>query len=144
MPSKCFIILLDCSAILLANSLIVITSGILTSRLTGFKGSLFSSFFKSLFSFCFALYNEAKLLPLVSISSLFKALEIVSLSSLRLDPIFPFAGVSPFNLFVARCSASFLFSKSFGVLIDGLVNTGFFEKEDVFDPKDGFDAKDGF
>jgi hypothetical protein len=83
------------------------------SLFTGFKTSLLlaSSFFKSLISFCLALLNEAKLLPFFSISSLFKALDTVSFNSLLLNPDFPslfFVGVSHFNLFVARCSASFL------------------------------------
>ena len=105
-------ILLDCSAILFANSLIVITSGILTSLLTGFKVSLTSSFCIILFSFCFALFKAAKLLDLPSSSPL-NALEIVSFNSLLLFPVFPFKSflsLSSLSLLVARCSASFLFS----------------------------------
>ena len=83
-------ILLDCSAILLANSLIVITSGILTSLFTGFKLSKISSFFNSLFSFCLALFNDAKLLPLNSKASSFKALDIVNFNSRLFDPNLPF------------------------------------------------------
>ena len=63
-PNKNFITLLDCSAILFANSLTVIASGILISLLTGFKFSLFSSLFEFLSSFCLALLTEAKLLSL--------------------------------------------------------------------------------
>ena len=106
--------LLDCSLILLANSRMVITSGIETSLLTGLNSCLLS-LFDSLFSFCLALRIEAKLLPLNSTpSSLFKALEIVSFNSLFLFTFFSLFSLveSPFNLFVALCSASFLLSKS--------------------------------
>ena len=115
-PSKCLIILLDCSAILFANSLIVITSGRFTSLLTWAKLSLFSSWFKILFSFCFALFKEARLLDFISAWSSLKALEIVSFNSLLfprvLFDLFSFGAASPFNLLVALCSANFLFSKS--------------------------------
>ena len=115
-PKRCLIILLDCSAILLASSLIVITSGILTSLFIGLKLSLSSSLFKSLFSFCLALFNEAKLLPFPLKSSSLNARETVSLSSLLFVVPFPLLlsllGTSPFNLLVALCSASFLRSKS--------------------------------
>ena len=60
-----------------------------------------------------ALLREAKLLALVSISSL-KALDTVNLSSLFFDPVFPFVSFwisSPLSLLVARCSASLRFSK---------------------------------
>ena len=66
-----------------------------------------------LFSFCFALFREAKLLDRVSISS-FKALEIVSFNSLFFDPNFVFESFndgSPLTLLVALCSASLRFSK---------------------------------
>ena len=119
---RCFIRLLDCSAILFASSLIVITSGILISLFTGFKSSSSSFLFSSLFSFFFALFKEAKLLALNSISSSLSALDTVSFSSLLFEPIFPFWALSPFNLFVALCSASFLFSKSFAE--DGFEVTG--------------------
>ena len=135
-PIRCLIILLDCSAILFANSRMVITSGILTSLFTGFKWSLFSSFFKSLFSFCFALLNEAKLLPLVSVSSSLKALDIVNFNSRFFEPNLPFWGSSPFNLLVARCSANFLFSKWLDGVGDGLDNTGSLEVIKVFDLKE--------
>ena len=116
-PNKCFIILLDCSAILFASSRIVTTSGILTSLLTGFKLSLSSSWFKSLFSFCFALFNEAKLLPFPVKSSSLSALDTVNFNSLLFEAPFPafeslLGVVSPFNLLVALCSASFRLSKS--------------------------------
>ena len=135
-PNKCLIILLDCSAILFANSLIVITSGIFISLLIGFKLSLASSFFNSLFSFCLALFNEAKLLPLEKLSSSLKALDIVNLSSLLLglNLLFEsFVIVSPFNLFVALCSANLRFSKS-----DELDKFGFFKKGGFCDVKVGF------
>ena len=108
MENKCFITLLDCSAILFASSLTVIASGIFTSLLTGFKFSLSSSF--DLFSLSFALFKDARLLALVSILSL-SALDTVSFCSLFLL-VFPLnsLAVSSFNLFVALCSASFLFS----------------------------------
>ena len=65
-------------------------------------------------SFCLALFTDAKLLSLVSISSL-NALETVNLTSLFFVPSFVFLSFSssfPFNLFLALCSASFLLSKS--------------------------------
>ena len=86
----------------------------------GFKFSLLSSLFEFLSSFCLALFTEAKLLSLVSISSL-KALETVNLSSLFFGPILDFFSlfsISPFNLFVALCSASFRLSKSIDAVED--------------------------
>ena len=115
-PNKYLITLLDCSAILLANSLTVIASGILISLLIGLRFSWASPFIKFLFSFCLALLTEAKLLSLASISSL-RALETVSFNSLFLVPDFKvflsFPSLSPLSLFVALCSASLRLSKSF-------------------------------
>ena len=91
----------------------------------GFKFSLFSSLFKFFCSFSLALLTEAKLLSLASISSL-KALETVSFASLFFVPnLFFYPSISPFNLFVALCSASFLLSKS--LVIGGVLspNVGF-------------------
>src|SRR5210317_2055430 len=93
-PKRYLITLLDCSAILLASSLTVIASGIFTSLFIGLGFSLLSSLFKFFCSFFF----------------------VPSLSFLL--------SLSPFNLFVALCSASFLLSKSF--VIGG-----------VFKPNDG-------
>ena len=135
LPIKCFIMLLDCSAILFANSLIVMASGILISLLTGLKLSLVSSLFNNLFSFCFALFNEAKLLDLVPISSPLNALETVSFNSLLFPPSFwdllSFWTFSPFNLLVALCSANFLFSKS-DVIGDGCLEKFVFFGVKVF------------
>jgi len=75
---------------------------------------LSSSFFAFFNSFCLALFTDAKLLSLVSISSL-KARETVSFVSLFLKPNFNFLSFSPsspFNLFLALCSASLRLSKS--------------------------------
>ena len=111
-PSKCFITLEDCSAILLANSLTVIASGIFMSLLTGFKFSLLSSLLISLFSFFRALFKDAKL-RVLSPSSSFNALDIVSFNSLFFEPslfFISFVGASPFRRLVALCSANFLFS----------------------------------
>ena len=123
-PNKCLIILLDCSAILFANSLIVINSGILIFLLIGCKISLFSSLLKILFSFNFALFNDAKLLDLVPISSSLNALDMVNFNSLLLPPnlfvLLSFVETSPLILFVARCSANFLFSKSELIFVNGL------------------------
>ena len=110
------------------------------SLFIGFKFSLLSSLFTFLSSFCLALFTDAKLLSLVSISSL-RALDTVSLSSLFFVPNFVFLSllsISPFNLFVALCSASLRLSKS--LVVDGI----FDEKLDfkgVFLLKfnDGFD-----
>ena len=125
--------MLDCSAILLASSLTVIASGIFMSLFTGFKFSLFSSLFALLSSFCLALFTDAKLLSLVSISSL-KALETVRLTCLLFEPNFDFLSLSEslFIFFVALCSASFLLSKSdvdddvlgvkFGFKLDPVLN----------------------
>ena len=140
--------LLDCSAILFANSLIVIVSGILISLLTGFKFSFVSCLFKFLFSFSLALFTDARLLSLASISSL-KALDTVSFTSLLFDPnfdFFSFVSLSPLNLFVALCSASFRFSKSFELgkfLLFGdalekrLLLKGFLVKPDFIVEKNG-------
>jgi hypothetical protein len=65
----------------LASSLTVIASGILMSLFIGLKFSFISFLFKSLFSFCLALFNEAKLLVFISISS-FNALDKVNFNSL--------------------------------------------------------------
>ena len=91
----------------------MIASGIFTSLLIGFKLSLFSSLFAFLSSFCLALLTDAKLLSLVSIWSL-RARETVSFNSLFFVPDFVFfsLSLSPFNLLVALCSASFRLSKS--------------------------------
>ena len=112
-PKRYLITLLDCSAILLASSLTVIASGIFTSLFIGLGFSLLSSLFKFFCSFSLALLTDAKLLSLASISSL-NALETVNLVSLFFVPSLSFLlSLSPFNLFVALCSASFLLSKSF-------------------------------
>ena len=90
-------------------------SGILISLLTGFKFSLLSSLFKFFCSFSLALLTDAKLLSRASISSL-NALETVNFVSLFFVPSLIFLpSLSPLSLFVALCSASFLFSKSFGL-----------------------------
>ena len=112
MPIKCLIILDDCSAIRFAKSLIVISSGMLTSLFTFFEFSSSFVFLFSLSSFSLALFIEAKLLDLNSISSL-KALETVSFSSLFfVENLFllSLSLASPFMFFVALCSASFLLS----------------------------------
>ena len=114
-PNICLIILLDCSAILFASSLTVITSGIFISLLTGFKFSWASSLVRLLFSFCLALLTEAKLRSLASIWSL-KALETVNFNSLFLvldfiDFLFLFS-FSSLSLLVALCSANLRLSKS--------------------------------
>ena len=77
-------------------------------------------------SFCLALFTDAKLLSLVSISSL-KALETVSFFCLLFVPNLDFLSpsLSPFSFLVALCSASFRLSKSF-VATGGLgANDGF-------------------
>ena len=128
-PKRYLITLLDCSAIRLANSLTVIASGILISLFTGLRLSLSLSLLRDLFSFSLALLTDAKLLSLASISSL-KALETVSLTSLFLLPVLSFLSSlilgSDFNLFVALCSASFRFSKSFGLIWVLVENLGLF------------------
>ena len=94
-------------------------------------------------SFCLALLTEAKLLSLVSISSL-KALDTVSLLSLFLELSFDFLSFSfssPFSLFLALCSASFRLSKS------PIAGVNFVEKLDFkFSPflklDEGFDVFD--
>ena len=115
----------------------VITSGILTSLFIGFKISLLSFLFKFLFSFCLALFRDARLLDLIPISSSLRALEIVNFNSLLFPPslfdLLSFGETSPFNLLVALCSANFLFSKSELVFIKGLEKLGFFDgKVDLF------------
>ena len=66
-------------------------------------------------------------------SSPLKALETVSFNSLFLPPnlvsLFSFCELSPFNLLVALCSASFLFSKS------EEIEDGGFERFDLFGVK---------
>jgi len=101
--------LLDCSAILLANSLTVISSGIFISRFIGFEFSSISSLVKSLFSLSLALLRDAKLLALVSISSL-KALDTVNFNSLFFVPALPFSADSLLSHLVALCSANLRFS----------------------------------
>ena len=109
----------------------------------GFKLSLFSSLLTLLSSFCLALFTEAKLLSLVSISSL-NALETVSFNFLCfvLCLFFLSFSVSPFNFFVALCSASFRFSKSeladpvFGVKLDFKFPPCFIFTEDDLKPPD--------
>ena len=99
-----------------------ICSGILTSLIT-----LTVSFFSSeavsfLFSFNLALFTDAKLLCLISISSTFIALETVSLKSLRADcgPSFNLVLLETFSSFflikflVACCSTNFLTIFCFG------------------------------
>ena len=89
-------------------------------------------------SFCLALFTEARLRSLISISSL-RALDTVSFISLFFVPNFDFLSLfseSAFNLLVALCSANFLFSKSL-VNCGGFVNNfdcdrGFFLKFDDF------------
>jgi hypothetical protein len=108
------IISLDFSAILLDSSWIVICSGIFTSLKT-FLNSFFSPSGFIFFSFNLALFTEARLLCLISISSTFKALETVNLKSLlSIGPLsfsllFP-VGLSSFFIkaFVACCSTNFL------------------------------------
>ena len=72
--------------------------------------------------------TDAKLLCFASISSL-NALETVSFNSLFFVPSFKFFlslfSLSPLSLFVALCSASFLFSKSFVISGDLGLNEGF-------------------
>ena len=79
-----------------------------------FEFSLSSSFIEFFSSFCLALLTDARLLSLVSISSL-SALETVSFNSLffgfNLDFLSLFSA-SPFNLLVALCSANLRLSKS--------------------------------
>ena len=102
----------DCSAIRFARSLIVISSGILTSLFMFFEFSSSFVFLVSLSSFSLALLIDAKLLDLNSISSL-KALETVSFNSLFLVEnlfLLSLSLESPFIFLVALCSASFLLS----------------------------------
>ena len=85
------------------------------SLFTGFKLSLTSSFDRFLFSFSLALFTDAKLLSLASISSL-KALDTVNFVSLFFTPDFKvflsLFWLSPLSLLVALCSASLRLSKS--------------------------------
>ena len=108
--------LLACSAILFANFRIVITFGTLTFLIIGLLFSNNESLEIAIFSFLFALLIDAKLLDLNPRLSSFKALERVSLYSLFLTiglPLITFSEATcPLTLFVALCSASFLFSKS--------------------------------
>ena len=113
--NKNLIISFDFSAILFESSWIEICSDIFTS-LTTFLNSFFSSKLLIFFlSFSRALFTEAKLLCLISISSTFKALETVNLKSLlstgpfNFNLLFP-AGFSSFLIkaFVACCSINFL------------------------------------
>ena len=138
-PSKCLIMLLDCSAILFASSLIVITSGRLTSLFTCWKLSLLSVWLKFRFSFCLALFKDAKLLDFASTWSSLKALEIVNFNSLLLLAILldllSFCGASPFSLLVALCSANFLFSKSDEGCVDGREKLFGLEEMLLFDLK---------
>jgi len=113
-------------------------SGIFISLFICFLFSLSSFLFAFLSSFCLALFTDAKLLSLVSISSL-NALETVNLTSLFFVPIFVFLSLfslSSFNLFVALCSANFLFSKS--LVIDGVLLRKFGFEKDPFLLKDEF------
>ena len=83
---------------------------------------------KFLFSFNLALFTEAKLLSLASISSL-RALETVNFNSLFFVPDFKvflsLLSLSPLSLFVARCSANFRLSKSFVIGGDLGTKVGF-------------------
>ena len=104
----------DCSAILFDNSWIVICEGILTSLIT-FLNSRLSSPSGFFFSFNLALFTEARLLCLISISSTFNALETVNLKSrlstgpLSFSLLLP-AGLLSFLIksLVACCSINFL------------------------------------
>ena len=94
-------------------------------------------FLVSLSSFSLALLIDAKLLDLVPISSSLKALDIVNFNSLLFPPILfalvSFKKVSPLILFVALCSASFLFSKSELIYCVGLERLGVFSTcDDLF------------
>ena len=83
---------------------------------------------KFLFSFCLALFTEAKLLSRASISSL-KALETVNFNSLLFVPAFKvflsLFSFPPLSLLVALCSANFRLSKSFVIGGDLLAKDGF-------------------
>ena len=75
----------------------VILFGIFTSLITFLNSFLISSFF-NFFSFCLALFTEAKLLCLISNSSTFIALEIVSLDSLFVSKFLFFSPALDFVL----------------------------------------------
>ena len=107
------------------------------SLLIGFKLSLLSLLFKFFCSFSLALFTDAKLLSLASISSL-NALETVNFSSLLFAPNFCFfPSLSPLSLFVALCSANFLLSKS--LLIGGVfVAKGAFKGAPLLNDDVGF------
>ena len=97
--------------------------------------SLFSPLFKFFCSFSLALLTEAKLLSLASISSL-RALDTVNFFSLFFVPNFIFfPSPSPLSLFVALCSANFLFSKSDEGEGDGLIKLFDFKEVFLFDFK---------
>ena len=106
---------LDFSAILFESSCIVISSGIFTSLMT-FLNSFFSSFSGLFFfSLSLALFTDAKLLCLISISSTFNALETVNLKSLLSTGLFNLSLLLPVGLLsffikslVACCSTNFL------------------------------------
>ena len=113
---RCLMRLLACSAILFANFRIVITFGTLTFLTIGLSFSNNVSLEIAIFSFLFALLIDAKLLDLNPRLSSSKALERVSLYSLFLTIgllLIAFSATTcPLTLFVALCSASFLFSES--------------------------------
>ena len=103
----------------------VICSGIFTSRKT-FLNSFFSPSGLFFLSFNLALFTEARLLCLISISSTFKALETVSLKSLLSTGPFNFSLLFPVGLssffikaLVACCSINFL--AKFFFLISGFL-----------------------
>ena len=112
--NKNLIISLDFSAILLESSCMVICFGIFTSLIT-FLNSFLSSFSGLFFfSLSLALFTEARLLCLISISSTLRALDTVNLKSLlsigpfNLSLLFP-AGLLSFFIksLVACCSTNF-------------------------------------
>ena len=93
----------------------VICSGIFTSRNTFLNSFLSSPLGLFFFSLSLALFTEAKLLCLISISSTFNALETVSLKSLLSIGPFSFSLLFPVGLssflikaLVACCSINFL------------------------------------
>ena len=105
----------------------VICSGIFTSRIT-FLNSFFSSLSGFFFSLSLALFTDAKLLCLISISSTFKALETVSLKSLLSTGPFSFNLLFPAGLLsffikslVACCSINFL--ANFFFFVSGFIFT---------------------
>ena len=113
---RCLMRLLACSAILFANSRIVINFGTSTFLIIGLSFSNDASLEIAIFSFLFALLIDAKLLDLNPRLSSSKALERVSLYSLFLTSgllLITFSStICPLALLVALCSASFLFSES--------------------------------